>query len=106
MSFNLDVVYRGSIPIVIVRGDVDLDTAPILHACLSRLVSSGNHELAVDLSECSYIDSEGLKVLIGIFRLTGGRITITGAKGYLPRIFHLSGIDQLFRILPSINDLG
>ena len=108
MDFNLDVGYRGGISVVKVSGDVDMYTAPILDACLQRLVVAGKAELAVDLEDCSYFDSEGVKVLIRALRSAGepAQLTVCGAQRAVSRVFEVSGLGRIFRILASVEDLG
>lgn len=100
--------FRGSTAVVEVSGDVDISTAPCLDACLKQLISAGQRELAVDLENCSYIDSEGLKTLIGALRSLGsdGQIVICAARGGVSRVLQISGLTTLFSILPSVEDLG
>ena len=107
MEFDLQEGSQGSIYVVSVRGDVDICTAPQLDACIQRGISAGNQEIALDLEGCSYLDSEGIKVLIKALRsLSGqGRVLICGARGAVRRVLEISGLETLFEILPSVEDL-
>lgn len=107
MDFDLDVGCQGGIYVVRVCGDVDILTAPLLDSCLERLIAAGNTEIAVDLESCSYFDSEGIKILIKALHAVEarGRVVICGARGMVLRIFEVSGLQTLFSILPSTDDL-
>lgn len=98
---------RGDFYIVTVRGDVDLTTAPLLDDYLQRGISSGNTNLAIDLEECDYLDSEGIKVLIrNVHRLGDrGQLSVCGAQGAVRRVLMLSGLGDFLPVLHSINDL-
>ena len=107
MCFALDVDRRGNISIVRVLGDLDVYTAPRLDDCLQQIISAGSTNLAVDLENCSYLDSEGIKALI---KARGSarervRLSICGAKGTVLRIFRISGLDTIFDMLSSTDDL-
>ena len=107
MEFNLDEDNQGSFCVVSVCGDVDIYTAPLLDACLQRNVSTGNADLAIDLSGCSYFDSEGIKVLIRALHALGkrGKINICGARGSVRRVFEISGLTTIFALCGSVDDL-
>ncbi|HUV05189.1 MAG TPA: STAS domain-containing protein [Armatimonadota bacterium] len=107
MRFALDVQYRGNASIVRVLGDLDVYTAPDLDTCLQQLITAGGTHLAVDLEKCSYLDSEGIKVLIRARESAGERVrlSICGAKGTVLRIFRISGLDTVFNMLSSTDGL-
>jgi anti-sigma B factor antagonist len=107
MDFKLDVASQGDIAIVRVYGDVDIYTAPELDACLKQIISDGITNLAVDLEGCSYFDSEGIKTLVRALKSAGeaARFSVCGAKGSVLRVFEVSGLSSLFRILPSVDHL-
>lgn len=107
MEFNLDEGNQGSLCVVSVCGDVDIYTAPLLDACLQRNVSAGNSDIALDLTGCSYFDSEGIKVLIRALHALGeqGKICICGARGAVRRVFEISGLTTIFALRASVDDL-
>ena len=107
MTFDLQVMTQGSTSIVSVSGDVDVYTAPRFDECLQRLIADGKTNIAVDLENCTYFDSEGIKALIRAIRKRDGEpsLTVVGARGIVLRIFEITGLKTLLRILPSIKDL-
>ena len=107
MCFALNVDRRGNITIVRVLGELDIYTAPCLGDCLQQVIAAGSTNLAVDMENCSYLDSEGIKALIKARESAGGRLrlSICGAKGTVLRIFRISGLDTIFDMLSSTDDL-
>ena len=107
MDFDLQVGNQGDTSVVRVFGEVDVYTAPRLDECLQSLISSGTNRIAVDLENCAYIDSEGIKVLIKAVRERDGQpsLAICGARGIVLRILEITGLQALFELLPSIRDL-
>lgn len=107
MEFDLRESSQGSIHVVSVTGDLDICTAPLLDSHLQRTISAGKRDIALDMENCSYLDSEGIKVLIKALRaLSGrGRMLICGARGAVTRVLEISGLDAVFEILPSMEDL-
>jgi anti-sigma B factor antagonist len=86
-----------------VSGVIDLFTAPELKRRLLALVD-GDGELLVDLTNASYLDSTGLGVLLSAAKRSaqlGGSLVIAGAQPEIARVFHITGLDSLFTILPT-----
>ncbi len=48
---HVDVAEHGTAAVVLLSGDLDLDSAPRLRAALDRVVAHGDHEVAVDVRE-------------------------------------------------------
>jgi anti-sigma B factor antagonist len=55
----------GSMYVVSVAGEIDLFTAPPFNAALVGALDAGATALIVDLSDCCFMDSSGLEILIG-----------------------------------------
>jgi anti-sigma B factor antagonist len=89
--------------LVVVRGEVDLFTAPQLHEALDGL-DAGAREVVVDLSEVAFIDSTGLGVLIGVakkLQSASGALAIVCPAEKIRRIFQITGLDQVLAIHAS-----
>jgi anti-anti-sigma factor len=54
----------GAIPIIRVDGDLDRLNASALDMAFRAHITAGNHRLLLDLSQCSYLDSGGLAVIM------------------------------------------
>src|SRR3954464_8154514 len=70
--------------IILVEGDVDLATAPRLHARLSAAFNGVVEEVVVDLTKVSFIDSTGLGVLVNArqkARSVGARLRLILPEG-------------------------
>lgn len=97
-SFNIEIVERDGSLLLVVQGELDLATAPLLDVELARAKATGTPMIVVDLDQVDFIDSSGLHVLIKHARLdqTCRRVRLT--KGSLPvqRLFEISGaLDRL-----------
>ena len=83
-------------PVVLLKGDLDLESAPALRACL---VEFAEKNVTLDFSDVTFMDSTAMGVLLtGHQRstLTGTRITIQGVQPGQLRLFELMGLlDQL-----------
>ena len=89
-------------PVVALRGEIDLSTSPLLRATLTSLIDAGAHDVTVDLSEVSFVDSTGLGVLVGALQLLqargGDALFIRGVGPAVRRVFELTGLDAVFSV--------
>jgi anti-sigma B factor antagonist len=90
--------------LIAVRGEIDLFTAPELKSALTEAIEAGKLRLVIDLSEVSFLDSTALGVLIGAvkrLRSRGGALAIVNTDTSIAKTFEITGLDQIFTILPS-----
>jgi anti-anti-sigma factor len=75
-----------------VRGEVDLSTADDLLLRLRMLAGTATGEIALDLSQVTFIDCAGLQALIALdhhVRTAGGRVRVTAVSPQVARLFEL-----------------
>jgi len=78
------------------KGDLDLESAPALRACLLEFAGEN---VTLDFTDVTFMDSTAMGVLLAGHQrsaLTGTRITIQGVQPGQLRLFELMGVlDQL-----------
>ena len=84
-------------PVVSVMGEVDLATAPALERTLAEVADEGTGEVIVDLTACSFLDSNGLRALNSV------RPAIVLSNPNVLRIFQLTKFDKVFEIYPTLD---
>jgi anti-anti-sigma factor len=62
-GFSISISERDGRAVVVVRGELDLATAPDLETALSEL-QEGGQDVVVDLRELEFMDSTGLRTLV------------------------------------------
>ena len=87
--------------LVRVRGELDLATAPELERALEPN-GDGDGRIVVDLSECTFIDSTGLKILVDADRRRGHDLLIVANGMAVRRTFEVSGLDGHLTLHSSI----
>ncbi|MDA0184760.1 STAS domain-containing protein [Solirubrobacter phytolaccae] len=96
-------VVDGPVPVIRVRGELDLSTAPKLCRTVERV--AGNRRVMIDLSELEFCDSTGLRALVRATReieINGGRAALVVPEdGVLARILELSGLGEFLRVASS-----
>jgi anti-sigma B factor antagonist len=89
--------------VVRVIGEVDLASAPSMRAALRALPADAS--VAVDLSDCSLIDSVGIGLLIGGARRVrdaGGRMVVVAPRGGLVRrMLDICRVDAVLDVASS-----
>jgi anti-anti-sigma factor len=62
-GFSISISDRDGRAVVVIRGELDLATAPDLEAALNERLDSGQ-DVVVDLRELDFMDSTGLRALV------------------------------------------
>ena len=100
-EFEVTVSENPGVPVLAVRGEIDVASAPEFHASLSDLIGQGSEIVMVDLSEVSFIDSSGLGALVGAekeMRGAGHELRLVVTQPQIMRLLELTGLDQVFTV--------
>jgi anti-sigma B factor antagonist len=96
----LEVERRGAAVTVSVRGELDAATAPDLAVVCHSVHADGARDLVIDLTDTSFLDSSGLRVLIDAHRLfsEGGNLALAHASEPVRRLLEITGLDDYFTL--------
>lgn len=102
MPFEVQSETLGGVRIVAVRGELDLDTAPQLDEALESAFATDRPALVVDLSECEFIDSTGIALIVrAAQRLnhdengpSGDRFALCCVNDQVRRLLGITGLDS------------
>jgi len=86
---------------LVIRGSLDINTAPALAEEIDRILATKPPRVAVDLAALDLIDSRGVAALVKLYkgvRGTGGAIAIVGARDQPLAIFKLLRMDKVFNL--------
>ena len=81
-----------------IAGELDLERAAELRADLVQRVERGEHRLVIDLTDCTFIDSAGLSLLLTTrarCQASGGSVTLVGVTGSVRRALDVAGVLEL-----------
>ena len=87
---------------VIVRGEVDMATAPQLRDTLLALVDGGASRVTLDCRGLDFLDSSGIGVLIAVRKRLGddGSLTLEAPPAHVRKVLELTGVSEHVTITP------
>lgn len=89
---------------MLVRGEVDISTAPQLTATLDAAIRESGGAFVVDLCDVAFLDSSGVSVLVRARAVLGREeraLVIVCPPGPARRIFEVAGIADLLALFDS-----
>lgn len=80
------------------RGELDLSTAPELEGPLEEVLDSGEGSLLIDLTQCEFIDSTGIALIVRAWqRLDSGEngraLVICSQNDQVRRVLEITGLE-------------
>src|SRR5919106_4721070 len=84
--------------VIAVTGEVDLATAPELERAVKAVLEGGPANLVIELSDTTFMDSTGLRVLITAdleFKGADRRLAILVKPGPISRLIDVSGMNDV-----------
>lgn len=80
-----------------VRGELDMNTAPELESSLEEALADPDASVMLDLSECEFIDSTGIALIVRAWqRLDGGgegRLVLCCINHQVRRLLKITGVE-------------
>lgn len=87
--------------VIRVQGEVDLYSSPELRKVILKSIPSAGGDLAIDLSEVSYIDSSGVATLVeGLrsARKNGSGFVLVMPSPAVMQVLELARLDSVFEV--------
>ena len=81
--------------ILAVAGDIDISSAEEFSDGVRALMEGAEGEVVLSLENCGFIDSTGIRALIGLaqeLRTRGQTLVLSGLNGQPRRVFELTGL--------------
>ena len=98
-SLTVEVGAHGEI---VVTGDIDIAGGPVLDAAIADREEHG--PIVIDVAAVSFIDSSGLRSLLGASRRARGRdevVVLRNVGAEVARLLEITGTTEQFEIPPS-----
>ncbi len=98
----LDNIRQKDTLIVTISGELDHYSAPRIREELDELLTDKSvKKLCLDLKALSFMDSSGIGVLMGRYKVLnrrGGEIYVKNMNSHIRRIFDMSGLRQIIGV--------
>ena len=97
---------QGSWTLLTLHGKIDRPGADQLEIALAPHLGGGR--LALDMTDVVYVTSSGFRVLLSSYKTlhaVGGDIVIVGLNEAAHNFFHIAGLTQVFKFVPTLTDL-
>ena len=81
-------------------GRLDTNTSPQLEEYAKGLVDKGIVDLAVDMAQCEFVSSAGLRVIVAMQKhaAAGGSLAFRGVQPSVMEVFQMTGFDKILTI--------
>ncbi len=93
--------YEDDLAVIVVSGELDAQTAPLLREAVDAALARGARWLLVDLRELDFIGSVGVGELIRAVKLLGergGDLAVACHRPNLTRVFDISGTSEMLHL--------
>ena len=95
--------------VIAVRGELDLSTAPDLERPLEDATASGDASVLIDLTECEFIDSTGIALIVRAWQRidaaagNGGKggLVLCCQNEQVRRVLEVTGLEHSLRVFET-----
>ena len=107
-SFRVDVRNENRTALVVVSGELDVASGPMLEQELAKAEASDPQLLILDLRDLEFIDSTGLSILIKAHQqaeASGRRFAVVRGRSQVQRLLGLTGLEERLPMVDSPEEL-
>lgn len=95
LDFGVEMEERESVPILHVKGEIDIYTSPKFRKDLKEMMEKHHQRLILNLEKVQYIDSTGLGAIAHVahaLEQDDGRLYVVCSRPQVKKIFNVSGL--------------
>ncbi len=90
-----------------VQGELDLGTAPALETALEDSLGIDSKTIVVNLTECEFIDSTGIALIVRAWQKReadgSGTVAVCCATDQVERVLRISGVDSTIPLFADLD---
>ena len=81
-------------------GRLDTNTSPQLDEFTANLADKGTNDLVVDMAQCSFVSSAGLRVIVAMQKraTVSGSLVFRNVQPEVMEVFTMTGFDKILTI--------
>ena len=105
MDLQLSARAGRACTVVLVAGELDMDTSAQLQDFLQDVVDAGAQQVVLDCAGLTFMDSSGLGLLViylKVLRDRGGRLCMAAVQPRVRAVLALSAVDQAVDVYDSV----
>ena len=97
---EITVTQDDSKELLSIEGRLDTLTAPELKEVADKLEEQGVKDIELDLADCEFISSAGLRVIAQMLKHTadGGSLVVRNVQSDVMDVFEMTGFDKILTI--------
>ncbi len=100
-EFDTEIGISGDRAVVVIRGELDVATAPTFGGFVKALCDHGHTDIVFDLEHLGFLDASGIGVFAGAIarlRPRGGRLILRSVPAPVRRVLELTGFSSMVDI--------
>lgn len=105
---EIKVNIKKDLLIACLSGELDHHTAKEVKDLIEEVIKNREiKNLIFDFSALTFMDSSGIGVIVGRYKLIkslGGQVAISGASGNIKKLLYMSGIDKIIKVFDNTED--
>lgn len=108
MSLSIQREIAGDIEVLVLSGEVDLSTLPLLTDILNKVIIQGPAGIAIDLEMVTVLDDAALGIILGAasrLRREHRRLALVCANERITRYLEATGVASLVTVVPALSTL-
>ena len=95
----MDIILKeeGTPTVFALKGRLDTNTSPQLEAYVGDLYDKGVNDIVVDMSECEFVSSAGLRIIVAMQKKAalGGSLVFRNVIPDVMDVFAMTGFDNI-----------
>ena len=103
---TVSVEHRDGAAVIVVGGDIDLNTAPALEVAVAEVFATEPAALVMELSAVDFMGSVGLRILVVAQEKIGGpqRFAVVADGPATRRPIQLTGLDETLSLYATLDE--
>lgn len=97
IGMEIKVLDEGKPFIFALVGRLDTNTSPQLEECSKGLYAKGVADIVVDMAECAFVSSAGLRVIVAMQKhaAMSGSLVFRSVQPSVMEVFEMTGFDNI-----------
>lgn len=97
---EITTLQEGTPTVIALVGRLDTNTSPMLDEFAKNLYDGGAHDIVVDMTDCDYVSSAGLRVIVAMQKraVVDGSLVFRSVQPTVADVFSMTGFDSILTI--------